>query len=70
MIDSFRKKYDVVGLTMNDIDELLGEPEQKYDNNYEYDLGYYTSWFAVDPFFYVITFNTEGIALSDRIYEG
>jgi hypothetical protein len=70
LIDSFREQYDLVGENIDIVIDLLGEPDIIEESQYIYDLGDFRTWLAMDPYFYLITFDGEDIITSEGIYQG
>lgn len=59
MMNSLRKNYELKGMTKSEVIELLGEPSQKYNSTFSYDLG--SSKRGINYGYLELTFNEKGI---------
>lgn len=59
MMNSLRKNYELKGMTKSEVIELLGEPSQKYNSTFSYDLG--PSKRGINYGYLELTFNEKGI---------
>lgn len=69
LIDSFRQQYDLVGLNIDTVPDLLGEPDSQEESQYIYDIGDYKKWFSIDSYYYVITYDLGNVITSEEIYQ-
>lgn len=70
LIDSFRRTYDVIGMNLEEVENLLGIPDYDDDSSYIYNLGDYRQAIAMDPYFYEIMLNEADVVISDGIFQG
>lgn len=75
MIDSLEEKYNIIGMTQEEITELLGTPDYSQDNEYRHDeyqpcyYEYIISYAMIDPVVYRINFDNETVVFADiKIY--
>jgi hypothetical protein len=68
MMNDLRKKYKLVGVTKNEIIDLLGDPGDKASSEFRYYLGY--SKTGINTGTLIITFNDKNIATEIRVWQG
>ncbi len=69
LAESFTEKIDLNNDKVADIKAQLGEPSMEISDKIYYDLGYPVRQFNIDPFFLIITFDTNQTITSYSIME-
>lgn len=68
MMNDLRKKYKLVGMTKNEIIDLLGDPGGTESSEFRYYLGY--SKTGINTGTLIITFNDNNIVTEIRVWQG
>jgi hypothetical protein len=68
MMNDLRNKHKLLGMTKNEIIELLGNPEDTASSEFRYYLGY--SKTGINTGTLIITFNDKNIVTELRVWQG
>jgi hypothetical protein len=68
MMNDLRKKYKLVGMTKDEIIDLLGDPGDTASSEFRYYLGY--SKTGINTGTLIITFNDNNIVTEIRVWQG
>lgn len=68
MMNDLRNKYKLIGMTKNEIINLLGIPENETNSEFRYYLGY--SKRGINTGSLIITFDQNKIATEIRVWQG
>jgi len=68
LIESFREQYDIVGLSLEEVTDLLGQPDETSEEYIYYYIGEYKAIIAIDPFIYMISLDNNLIVVAENIY--
>lgn len=68
MINDLRNKHKLVGITKNEIINLLGTPESEFNSEFRYYLGY--SKRGINTGTLIITFDNNNIVTGIKVWQG